>query len=255
MPNHYQLLLRPLVDGVMSRFMGWVGGTHTMRPRGRPRLRFTPEQQGKEACPLVCPRTGTRQNAAALRKPMYGDTGSTLHMKGPKKMSNQQINDALNGQIASEFASWYSYLAMSAWCSQEQLAGCAGWLRAQAQEEYTHAMKIYEFLLDRDVEVKLSPLDAPRQTFGSIVEIFECALQQEQENTKRIDDLFSMAMEQKAFASLVELQWFVTEQVEEEKTARTNLARIKMIADDPAAVLDFDNALGQRSLPMDTSPQ
>ncbi|PAY20813.1 ferritin [Rhodopirellula sp. SM50] len=170
-------------------------------------------------------------------------------------MSNQQINDALNGQIASEFESWYSYLAMSAWCSREQLSGCAGWLRAQAQEEYTHAMKIYEFLLDRDVEVKLSPLDAPRETFHSIVEIFECALQQEQANTKRIDELFHMAMEQKAFASLVELQWFVTEQVEEEKTARTNLARIKMIADDPAAVLDFDNNLGQRSLPMDTSPQ
>jgi len=170
-------------------------------------------------------------------------------------MSNKQVSDALIDQIAAEFASWYSYLAMSTWCSKQELSGCAGWLRAQAQEEYTHAMKIYEFLLDRDVAITFTKIDPPRESFASIVEIFDWALRQEQENTQRIDSLFQLAMEQKAFASLIELQWFVTEQVEEEKIARSNLARIKMVADDPAAILDFDNALSDRTLPLNTTPQ
>ena len=170
-------------------------------------------------------------------------------------MAREQLTDALNGQIASELASWYSYLAMSAWCSRQELSGCATWLRAQAQEEYTHAMKIYDFLIDRDVPVRLQALEPPKEDFASIVEIFEWALQQEQENTKRIDQLFQRSMEEHAFASLVELQWFVTEQVEEEKSARANLARIKMVADDPAAILDFDYTLADLNLPIDTSPQ
>lgn len=169
-------------------------------------------------------------------------------------MAREQLTDALNDQISSELASWYSYLAMSAWCARQQLSGCALWLRAQAQEEYTHAMKIYDFLIDRDVPVQLKPIEPPKGEFGSIVEIFEWALQQEQDNTKRIDALFQRSMEEQAFASLVELQWFITEQVEEEKSARANLARIKMVADDPAAILDFDNSLSGRSLPIDTTP-
>lgn len=170
-------------------------------------------------------------------------------------MAREQLTDALNDQISSELASWYSYLAMSAWCARQQLSGCAQWLRAQAQEEYTHAMKIYDFLIDRDVPVQLKRIEPPRGDFGSIVEIFEWALKQEQDNTKRIDALFQRSMEEQAFASLVELQWFITEQVEEEKSARANLARIKMVAGDPAAILDFDNSLSGRSLPIDTTPQ
>ena len=84
---------------------------------------------------------------------------------------------------------------------------------------------------------------------------FEWALKQEQENTQRIDALFQLAMEQRAFASLVELQWFITEQVEEEQVARANLARVKMISDDPSAIIDFDDSLAQRALPLDASAQ
>lgn len=170
-------------------------------------------------------------------------------------MSKQQVSLALNDQLTAELASWYSYLAMSAWCESQELKGCAGWLRAQAQEEYTHAMKIYEFLINRNIGFEFQKLDPPRNSFESIVEIFEWALQQEKENTERIDRLFQLAMEHGAFASLVELQWFITEQVEEEKTARSNLARIRMVAEDPAAVLDFDDLLGERALPMDTTAQ
>jgi len=168
-------------------------------------------------------------------------------------MSNESVSNALNDQISAELASWYSYLAMSAWCSRQQLNGCATWLRAQAQEEYTHAMRIYDFLIDRNIPVVFKQVEPPRNSFESIVEIFDCALTQERENTERIDALFQLAFEQQAFASLVELQWFITEQVEEEKVARSNLTRVKMIADDPAAILDFDELLSQRSLPLDTS--
>ncbi len=170
-------------------------------------------------------------------------------------MSQQLVSDALNEQLSAEFASWYSYLGMSTWCSQNELHGCAIWLRAQAQEEYTHAMKIYEFLLARNISVVLKPIDPPRASFDNLVDIFEWALKQEQENTKRIDALFQLAMEQRAFASLVELQWFITEQVEEEQVARTNLAKIKMIAEDPSAIIDFDESLSQRTLPLNTSSE
>jgi ferritin len=170
-------------------------------------------------------------------------------------MSKEKVVAALNEQIRVEFYSWYSYLSMSAWCSRKQLNGCARWLRAQAQEEYTHAMKLYEFLVDRDAEVQLQPIDSPKEEFDSIVNVFECALEQEVENSRRIDNLFQLALEQKSFASLVELQWFVTEQVEEEKSARENLTKIKMVKDDPAAILDFDQMLSERQLTLDTTPQ
>lgn len=180
---------------------------------------------------------------------------TTFRPRGNQNVSQQVVSDALNEQLAAELASWYSYLDMSAWCSQQQLHGCAGWLRAQAQEEYTHAMKIYEFLLDRNVPVVFKNIEPPGESFHTIVDVFESALKQEKENTQRIDSLFQLAMEKRAFASLVELQWFITEQVEEEKTARANLTRVKMVSEDPAAILDFDNTLSERTLPLDTSAQ
>lgn len=170
-------------------------------------------------------------------------------------MPKEFVFSALNEQIAAELAAWYAYLGMSAWCAEQQLYGCAKWLRAQAQEEYTHAMKIYEFLLARNAPVQLKQLEPPCVQFESVVEVFEAALKQEQENSERIDAIFQLALDQRAFASLVELQWFITEQVEEEKSARENLAKVKMVSDDPAAILEFDRVLGQRNLPLDSSPK
>jgi len=169
-------------------------------------------------------------------------------------MLPELVTNALNEQINAELQAWYEYLGMSAWCSSQQLAGCAQWLRIQAQEEYTHAMKLYDFVIDRNLPMQLTDVAQPRGEFGSVTEVFEAALAQEEANTRRIDALFGMAQEQKAYAALVELQWFVTEQVEEEKTARRNLAHLKMVADDPAAILDFDSKLGERQPVMNTTP-
>ena len=161
-------------------------------------------------------------------------------------MPKEFVFNALSEQIGAELDAWYSYLGMSAWCSAEQLHGCAAWLRAQAEEEHGHAMKIYQFLIDRNVPIQLKPIEPPTMKFESIVDVFESAMQQEQENTKRIDAIFQLAHEQHAFASLVELQWFITEQVEEEKSARENLTKIKMVGDDPAAILEFDHLMSAR---------
>ncbi len=163
-------------------------------------------------------------------------------------MIHELVHNALNKQINAELAAWYGYLGMAAWCSGRQLHGCAKWLRGQAQEEHAHAMKLYEFLVARNLTVQMLPLDEPRTEYGSVVDVFKEALDSEQENTRRIHAIFDMAMEQKAFASVVELQWFITEQVEEEATARENLAKAELVADDPAAVLDLDEILGSREL-------
>lgn len=170
-------------------------------------------------------------------------------------MPKEFVFNALNEQIASELAAWYSYLGMSAWCAEQQLYGCAKWLRAQAQEEYSHAMKLYDFLVDRNTPVQLKHLEPPCAQYKSVVEVFQQALRQEQDNSERIDAIFQLALDQRAFASLVELQWFITEQVEEEKSARENLAKVKMVSNDPAAILEFDRVLGQRELLLNNMPK
>ena len=169
-------------------------------------------------------------------------------------MPKELVLNALNEQINAELSAWYAYLGMSTWCSTKQLNGCAKWLRVQAQEEYTHAMKLYEFLIERNAPVQLKQVEPPQMEFKSIVDVFRTAMKQEEENTERIDAIFQMAMDQRAYASLVELQWFITEQVEEEKSARENLAKVKMVSEDPAAILEFDRVLHERQQILDASP-
>lgn len=161
-------------------------------------------------------------------------------------MPKELVFNALSKQIAAELSAWYAYLGMSAWCSERQLVGCATWLHAQAGEEHAHAMKLYQFLVDRNVTIQLMSIESPLMNFDSVVDVFETAMRQEEDNTRRIDAIFQLAHEQQAFASLVELQWFITEQVEEEKSARENLAKIKMVKDDPSAIVDFDHWMGSR---------
>lgn len=160
---------------------------------------------------------------------------------------SDKIIAALNEQIHAELGSFYKYLGMAAYCDREKFHGSAHWLRKQSQEEYGHAMKLYEFLVSRDSPVQLGSLDEPNQKFDSIVQVFETALSQEQEISERINRLYQIAIEQKAFATSVELQWFLTEQVEEEKTVRDIVFRLRRIKGDPAALLDWDQELGQRS--------
>ncbi|HEY6565783.1 MAG TPA: ferritin [Pirellulaceae bacterium] len=158
------------------------------------------------------------------------------------------VQKALYDQINLEFHSSYSYLGMAAYCEHVSFTGSAKWFRVQSQEETTHAMKLYDFLLARGCSVELPAIAASATRYESIPHVFRKSLEQEQHVTKSIDRLYELAYQEKAFAALVELQWFIAEQVEEEKTIRDILAKIELIKDDPSAMIDLDRELGTRQL-------
>ncbi len=154
---------------------------------------------------------------------------------------------AINDQINSEFGAWYQYLAMAAFCDREKFTGAAKWLRQQSLEEYQHGMKLFDFVLARNGVVELKLLEQPLLEFDSFAEVFEYALKQEEQVTAKINDLYELAFKSRAFAEMTELQWFLTEQVEEEKSARETVARFRLVGDDPGSLLDLDRELGTRS--------
>ena len=162
-------------------------------------------------------------------------------------MLSQVMQDAINEQVNNELFSSYTYLSMAAWCEYNQFVGCAHWLRMQSEEERGHAMRLQDFLLARNCRVILQTIAQPERDFETVVEVFEKALAQEQTVTAQIDGLYELAFNEKAFAALVELEWFITEQVEEEKTAREVVHKFHMVADDPASLLDMDRELSSRS--------
>jgi len=163
-------------------------------------------------------------------------------------MLSPVVQDALNDQINTELYSSYNYLAMSAWCERQNFRGCANWLRVQSQEEYAHAMKLYSFLVARSGKVVLRTIAAPQTDYESIPQVFQEALKQELDVSQRIDSLYELAFRERAFAALVELQWFITEQVEEERTSRDIVAKFELVKNDPSALLDMDRELGERTM-------
>jgi ferritin len=161
-------------------------------------------------------------------------------------MLSSTVQAAINDQINNELAASYTYLAMSAYCELENFSGCARWLRVQSQEEYGHGMKLFTFLLARNGAVRLKAIPEPGLAFRSVAQVFEQALSQEIEVSAKIDALYELAFREKAFSALVELQWFITEQVEEEKTVRDIVAKFHLAKDDPASLLEIDRDLGGR---------
>jgi ferritin len=160
---------------------------------------------------------------------------------------HSDVLKAINVQINSEFGAWYQYLSMAAFCDREKFTGAALWLRRQSFEEYQHGMKLFDFVLARNGVVELTAIQQPTREFESFGEVFETALRQEESVTAQINALYELAFKAKAFAEMTELQWFLTEQVEEEKTAREWVARFRLVGDDPGSLLDLDRELGARS--------
>jgi ferritin len=168
-------------------------------------------------------------------------------------MLNKKVQDVINKQINAELSASYSYLAMSAWCDSANFTGAAKWFRMQSQEEYAHAMRLFDFVLARGGQVTLAELKAPRGSYKSLTEVFETAYAQEQTVTGQINNLYDVAFQAKAFDAVVQAEWFVNEQVEEEKTMREIVAQLHMIDDDPPSLLDFDRELGARQPEADES--
>ena len=160
---------------------------------------------------------------------------------------NVDVLRAINTQINSEFTAWYQYLAMAAFCDREKFTGAAKWLRMQSVEEYQHGVKLFDFVLARNGAVELETIEQPTLEFDTFGDLFERALEQEERVTAQINDLYELAFRSKAFAEMTELQWFLTEQVEEEKTAREIVARFRLVGDDAGSLLDLDRELGQRA--------
>jgi ferritin len=161
-------------------------------------------------------------------------------------MMSNSMQDALNEQMKHEFYSAYLYLSMSAYCEAMNLPGLSHWMRAQAQEEAKHAMKIFDHILDRGGRVSLDQIDRPPAQFATPREVFDQAHRHEQQVTASINRVYGLAMDERDFASKVFLDWFVQEQVEEEKTSGLLAEQLRMVGEDRPGLLMLDRELGQR---------
>ncbi len=161
-------------------------------------------------------------------------------------MLSPDIEAAMNDQIGAELYASHLYLAMSAYCESENLPGFARWFATQAGEERGHALKVVRHVMDRGGRVTLGAIEAPPADFGSPLGAFQQALTHEMGVTQMIDGLYGMALSHGDYASQVFLQWFVTEQVEEEKQATEIVQVLSAIGDEPAPLLMLDRELGAR---------
>ena len=161
-------------------------------------------------------------------------------------MLNKNVEAAMNDQLQKELQSAYVYLGMSAYCESQSLPGMAAWLRHQFEEEQVHAMKFYTFIIDRGAKVVLQKLEAPPTEYSSALNIFETALEHEKKVTAAINDLYDLVAKEKDFASQAWLDWFATEQVEEEKTVGSIVDNLKRIGDRGDVLFLYDKELGSR---------
>lgn len=160
---------------------------------------------------------------------------------------NQELEAAFNRQLGVEFDSFYAYLQMAAWFDDASFPGFAHWMRQQANEEMSHAMKFYDFLLSRGNQVQLPPVSAPNRDFESPRAVFEAALGHEQHVSESIRKLYGLANSDTDYASFQLLQWFITEQVEEEETVSQILDQLRLIGNDGPSLLMLDRELGDRA--------
>ncbi|MFH0824660.1 MAG: ferritin [Pseudomonadota bacterium] len=167
-------------------------------------------------------------------------------------MIGQRIQDAFNKQINAEIYSSYLYLSMSAYFESISLRGFANWMRCQAQEELVHAMKFYGFLFERGGRVALMDIEGPRTSWNSPLDAFEDTLAHEQKVTALIDELVNLAIAEKDHASNAFLQWFVTEQVEEESSADEVIHKLRLGGEGGSALFMIDAELASRVFTMPT---
>jgi ferritin len=156
------------------------------------------------------------------------------------------MEQALNKQVNREFYSAYLYLAMSAYFEEANMKGFAKWMRIQAKEEQSHALKMYDFILARGGKPNLMDIEAPKAKWSSAGKVFEEVYAHEQKVTGMIHGLVDLAIKEKDHASFEMLQWFVKEQVEEEEHASAILAQVMCVGDIPGHLFYLDHHLGKR---------
>lgn len=161
-------------------------------------------------------------------------------------MLSPKMQTALNEQVKHELNSAYIYLGMAAFFENRSLPGFAHWMRIQVQEELFHASKFFDFVYERDGEVQLFALDQPSVDYESPLAAFEAAYKHEQFISGTINDLYSLAMDEKDYASRPLLHWFIDEQVEEEASAKAIIDQLKLVSDSKMGLYMLDKQLATR---------
>jgi len=161
-------------------------------------------------------------------------------------MIYKTMQDATNEQINKELYSSYLYLSMAAYFESKNLPGFAKWMRVQADEETKHGMKFYQYLVDRGGRVLLKAIAAPGIDWKSNLEVFKEVQSHEAAVTTSINNLYELALKEKDYPAQVLLQWYITEQVEEEKNAAEIVQQLELIDAHGTAVLMLDHQLGKR---------
>ncbi len=161
-------------------------------------------------------------------------------------MLSKTLEAAINEQIKNELYSAYLYLSMSAYLEANNMPGSARWMRLQSEEETSHAMKLFDYMNDRGNRVVLQAIDQPPSEFASVLDIFEKALEHEQKVTGMINRIYELAVKENDYPTQVELQWFITEQVEEEKSAGDIVEQLKIVGEHGPSLIMLDRALGAR---------
>jgi len=161
-------------------------------------------------------------------------------------MIGKAMQESINEQINKELFSSYLYLSMSAYFEEKNLPGFASWMRIQEGEEREHAMKFYEFLLERNGRVLLKTIEAPATDWESPLDVFKQAAEHEAKVTASINALYELALKEKDYPAQVMLQWFISEQVEEEKNAAEIVAQLELVEARGTAILMLDHRLAKR---------
>ncbi|MCW2961993.1 MAG: Ferritin and Dps [Thermoleophilia bacterium] len=159
---------------------------------------------------------------------------------------HEDVRAALEQQVGNEFHAAHTYLSMSGYFEKQNLPGFASWMRAQSEEEIEHAMKLFDFLVDRGVAPELPGIAKPHHAFDGPVAAFAEAFAHEQGVTQQIHRLYELSLEHKDYTAQVLLQWFISEQLEEEKLTGGILERLKMVEGSKSALLILDAELGSR---------
>ncbi len=162
-------------------------------------------------------------------------------------MLSKTLETVINDQIKHELYSAYFYLSMSAWAESSNLGGAARWLSMQAKEEQEHALKFFEYVHDRGGKVTLQAIPQPPAEFTSMLDVFEQVQEHEAKVTALITHIYELALKENDYASQIELQWFISEQVEEEKNAAQIVDMLRMVGSQPQALFQVDHELGKRA--------
>ncbi len=157
---------------------------------------------------------------------------------------DKQIEDAINQQIQQELTASHEYLAMAAYFEDESFPGMAAWMRKQSNEERAHAIKLFDYMLDRGARVSLGSIREPKSQYASPLAVFQLSYELEKQNTASIHELFGMARDKNDYATMTHLQWFIDEQVEEEKWCQDHTALLERVGSDATALLFADKEIG-----------